>query len=240
MAITYDLFLESGPRRQKTMVHVLALLGCIANGPTTEAALDATPEAVTAYRRFLARHGEEIDPNEPFATRIIEHITEGAWLGNGSPYVTFAPDLVPLTTPEIGLYLNRLHGLTDELAGWASVLTDERLDAPPAEQGRPARAILYHLIGARGAALSHALGGAPGFSRIRGAVERGELPLPVALRESAALVDEYLWQSSPEQRQHVRELNGNRYTLRKAVRRILEHDWEHLRELARRPGGSSS
>jgi hypothetical protein len=26
-------------------------------------------------------------------------------------------------------------------------------------------------------------------------------------------------------------------TLRKALRRMLEHDWEHLVELSRRPGG---
>ena len=237
MAITYDLFLESGPRRQKTMVHVLALLGCVANGPTTEAALAATPDAITAYRHFLRRHGEEVDVDEPFATRIIEHITEGEALGQGFPYVTFAPDMVPLTEPEIGLYLNRLHGMTEELATWAVSQTDDQLDALPTEQGRSARAILFHLIGARGAALSYALGGAPGFSRIRGAVERGELPLPVGLRESAELVATYLLDTTPEQCRHVRELNGNRYTLRKAVRRILEHDWEHLRELGRRAGG---
>jgi hypothetical protein len=28
-------------------------------------------------------------------------------------------------------------------------------------------------------------------------------------------------------------------TLRKALRRVLEHDWEHLAELSRRPGGPS-
>lgn len=237
MAITYDLFLESGPQRKKTMVHALALLGCIANGPTTEAALAATPDAITAYRRFLSRHGEEVDVVEPFATRVIEHITEGEWLGNGSPYITFAPDLVPLTGPEIELYLSRLHGMTDELVAWAVAQSDDQLDALPTDQRRPARAILCHLIGARGAALSYALGGAPGFSRIRGAVERGEVPPPVGLRESADLVATYLRDTTPEQRRHVRELNGNHYTLRKAVRRILEHDWEHLRELSQRPGG---
>ena len=31
--------------------------------------------------------------------------------------------------------------------------------------------------------------------------------------------------------------NGDTRTLCKALRRILEHDWEHLAELARRPGG---
>ena len=48
----YALYLESGPRRRKTMVHVLELLGCIAQGPTTEKALAATPEAIRAYLRF--------------------------------------------------------------------------------------------------------------------------------------------------------------------------------------------
>lgn len=34
----YLFYLESGPQKRKTMVHVLSLLGCVANGPTTEAA----------------------------------------------------------------------------------------------------------------------------------------------------------------------------------------------------------
>lgn len=237
MAITYDLFLESGPRRKTTMVHVPALLGCIANGPATETALAATPEAIAAYRRFLHRHGEAIDVDEPFATRIIEHLTEGMWLGHGSPFITFAPDLVPITGPEIDLYLGRLHGLTDELATWAAAQPGDQLDAAPAGPGRTARAILLHVISAQGPALSAALGGAPGFGKIHGAAERGELTLPVALHRTVDLLDDYLRATTPEQCRHVRELNGNRYTLRKAIRGILEHNWEHLRELARRPGG---
>lgn len=58
----YALYLESGPRRRKTMVHVLDLLGCIAQGPTTEAALEATSAAIRAYLRFLQRHGEAVKP----------------------------------------------------------------------------------------------------------------------------------------------------------------------------------
>ena len=45
---TYGLHLESGPKRMKTMVHVPELLGCVANGPTTDAALAATPESMVA------------------------------------------------------------------------------------------------------------------------------------------------------------------------------------------------
>jgi len=61
----YGLYLEPGPKRRKTMVHVLDLLGCIANAPTTEDALAATPEAIEAYLRFLKRIGEDIDPDAP-------------------------------------------------------------------------------------------------------------------------------------------------------------------------------
>lgn len=37
---TYDLHLESAPKRKKPMVHVLELLGCVVVGPTTEEATD--------------------------------------------------------------------------------------------------------------------------------------------------------------------------------------------------------
>ena len=95
------LYLESGPRHRKTMVHVLDLLGCVAVGPTTEAALAATPDAIRAHLRFMRRHGEPIDPDALFETEVVEHITEGDWLGNGSPYLVFAPDLEPVTSEEI-------------------------------------------------------------------------------------------------------------------------------------------
>jgi predicted RNase H-like HicB family nuclease len=84
----YALYLESGPQHRKTMVHVPALLGCIANGPTTEDAIAATPDAIRAYLRFLRRSGEDADPDAAFKTRVEEHVTEAMWLGNGSPYVT--------------------------------------------------------------------------------------------------------------------------------------------------------
>jgi len=237
---TYDLYLESGPRRRKTMVHALDLLGCVAVGPTTEEALAATPGAIRAYRRFLARHGEavELDGDEPIATRVVEHVTEGQWLGNGSPYLVFGPDLTPVTDEEVERFLNRVCGLCEELADWAATQSDAALDAAPAgERGRTARAILLHVLGAQGSYLAAALGGAPGFSRLHGAAERGELPLPVALRESAALAAARVRATTPAERAAVRELSSRSYTLRKALRRMLEHAWEHLAELSRRPGG---
>lgn len=245
-ATTYDLYLESGPKRRKTMVHVPDLLGCVATGPTTEEALAATPEAIHAFRRFLRRHSDPLDAEAPFETRIAEHVTKGDWLGNGSPYLMFPADWQPTTEAEVETALARFGWLREELAGWAS-LPDEALDAAPAGGGRTARRILLHVLGPTGAYLSSSLGGAPGFSRLHGQAERGELPLAEALDRSVSMVAELLRGATPEQRLAVRgEDTRNVRTLRKSLRHLLEHDWEHLAELSRRGGpiprgwGSSS
>lgn len=234
---TYDLYLESGPRRRKTMVHVLDLLGCVAVGPTTDDALAATPAAIRAFRRFLRRHGEAVDPDAPFATRVAEHVTEGDWLGNGSPYIAFGPDLQPVTEAEIETYLRRFGWMREELTGWAQGQTAAQLDAAPASGGRTARAVLLHVLGATGAYLAAALGRAPGFSAVHGAAERGELDVVDALRRTEAMAGERVRAASPEERAAVRHLPAGPRTLRKALRRMLEHEWEHLAELSRRPGG---
>jgi hypothetical protein len=233
---TYALYLESGPKRRKTMVHALDLLGCVAIGPTTDAALAATPDAIRAYLRFLRRHGETDAPapDAPFETRIATHITEGAWLGNGSPYLIFAPDLTPLTDAELATCLRRVDWLCDDLAAWADAHPASQRVTAPADSGRTSEAVLLHALAAQGAALAYALGGAPGFNALAREVERGERGVSEALVASAALVAEQARALTPEQRAAVRTLPSGQYTLRKALRRILEHNWEHLLELERR------
>ena len=227
----YALYLESGPRRRKTMVHVPALLGCIANGPTTEDALAATPDAIRHFLRFLRASADPeapADPDAPFTTAVAEHLTQGEWMGNGSGSFVFATDLAPLTEEEIELCLLRFHSMRETLTAWAQAQSDAALDAMPAD-GRTARAILFHILEVPGAYLSAALGGAPGFSRVQGQVERGELPLIEGLRRIDTMAAERVRATTAEERAMVRERpNGDVRTLRKAIRRIMEHDWEHL------------
>jgi predicted RNase H-like HicB family nuclease/uncharacterized damage-inducible protein DinB len=233
----YLLYLETGPKRRKTMVHVPDLLGCIANGPTTGEALDATPEAIRAYLRFLRKHGDAVDPEAAFDTRVAEHITEGEWLGNGSPSVLFGPDVRPVSEAEVETFLGRFHALRQELASWAEAQSDGHLDAEPPAGGRTARRILLHVLSVPGAYLSPVLGGVSGFSRLGSAAERGEISLADGLRRVEAMASELVRATTPEQRAAVVERPKDMRTLRKAIRRMLEHDWEHLAELSRRPGG---
>jgi predicted RNase H-like HicB family nuclease len=233
----YDLYLESGPKRRKTMVHVLDLLGCVAVGPTTDEALSATPEAIQAYRRFMRRHGEVIDVDALFETRIAEHVTKGYFIGNGSPYILFGPDSSPMTEREMDMFARRIAALGAELGAWAAAQTDAALDVKPDGGGREAREILRHVLAARGAGIAAVLGSSSGLNRIATAAERGEIPLQAAFDQSSESMIEIVKATTPEQRSTPRQLPSGPKPLRQGLRRILEHDWEHLAELGRRPGG---
>lgn len=219
------------------MVHVPALLGCVAVGPTTEDALAATPDAIRACLRFLARHGEPEDPGRLFATEVVEHVTEGDWLGNGSPYIVLASDLVPLSDAEVAEATRRFRWMREELAAWVEGRSDAELDAVPAGGGRTARAILLHVLAVPGPYLSPVVGGAPGFSALQTATERGAVLLPEALLRVAGMVDALVATATPAQRTAVIQRPTDVRTFTKALRRTLEHDWEHRAELSRRPGG---
>lgn len=234
---TYALYLESGPKHKKTMVHVFDLLGCVVTGPTTEAALEATPDAIRSYLRFLERHGESVDPDAAFQTRVAEHIAETAiFIGQGSPYITFGPDLRPITPEEIEVAVAHFHAMRETLAKWVATLSDKELDAKPKEGGRPARAVVLHVMSV-GGYLAASLGGKPGMGSAKGKSERGEISLAEGLLAVDRMAAERVRAATPDQRSAIIQRPQDLRTLRKALRRTLEHDWEHLTELSRRPGG---
>jgi uncharacterized protein with von Willebrand factor type A (vWA) domain len=88
-----------------------------------------------------------------------------------------------------------------------------------------------------GGFLSAALDGVSGFSRIERLAQRGELPIDEALLQVEQLAATRIRATTAEERRRLVQRANDQRTLRKAIRRILEHDWEHLAELARRPGG---
>ncbi len=97
---------------------------------------------------FFSRYGEEVDPNAEVQTKIAEHVTEGDWLGNGSPYIVFQQDLEPLTAEELEEYIRHLEWSRSEVLALLSGLSDEQLAENPQSEGRPIRRILEHIFGA--------------------------------------------------------------------------------------------
>jgi predicted RNase H-like HicB family nuclease len=229
----YALYLESGPRMKTTMVHVLDLLGCVANGPTTEAALEATPGEVRRYLRFLRDHGEPVDPDAPLEAPIATHVMEGPWIGYGDPAPGFPPDLQPLSRDELATHLRRLRWMGEELAEIARNTPAEVQAAVP-EKGRPIAQIIRHVCEAEPSYLQAGRVGKPeGLRDTLRAIEAGEemAPLIEGLWDSViacfeAASDDQLWA--------VFQRGQSPYSARRGLRRALEHPWEHLREIQRR------
>lgn len=237
MPKTYHLYLESGPQHKKTLVHVLDLLGCNVQGSTTDEAIESAPATISAYLRFLKRSGEKVDPKAPFKTRVAQHVIgPGSAIGLDSSVITFDPDLKPVTPREIETYIARYHAMREELASWVESQSDKQLGATPKAGGRPARKVILHVMGS--GYVSPLVGTIRGLSAVTTAAERGKTPLSDALLEIDSLIAAGLRAATHAQRRDViRPSQGRVRTLRKAIRRTLEHDWEHLAELSRRPGG---
>jgi predicted RNase H-like HicB family nuclease/uncharacterized damage-inducible protein DinB len=228
---TYRLYLDHGPKRRKTMVHVIDLMGCIANGPTTDEALDHTPEAIRNYARFLADHGESVDRDEPFGVRIAEEVTEGKWLGNG--VAVFGPDRDPLRPREVGPLLARYGWIRGGTLALVEDLTaKERSRKPPT--ARAIEGILVHVLGADAGYLASGLGSNRDLNRLARQAEAGELDVREALAEGARLFDAGMRSATPAQRTAVIPRGQSIGSARRTIRRALEHGWEHLLEIRAR------
>jgi len=223
---TYDLYLDSGPMKKKTFVHMPALLGCVARGDTTDEAIDRSPDAIRAFLAFLARAGERVDPDAPFRVRIAEHVTDAAWPAMGSGFLP--TDAAPLTPSQGDALVHRLAAIHAGLRRLTADFKPKQLDAAP-PTGRPIRRILQHVC-VEGAYLR----GIAGSSRLMREVEEGHIDAHDALDRLFALEQQRLRAMSKEERAEVIMRGQTPWSARSAVRRMLEHAWEHYVEIAER------
>lgn len=232
----YALYLESGPQHKTTMVHVLDLPGCIANGKTTDAALAATPDAIRAYITYLARHGEPVDPKAPIEVRVAEHVTRGQFLGSGSPDALYAPDLRPLTPADVRRYAAWLEWSRADLLKLVRDLDDRALDAKPAGAGRPIRNILKHVLEAEKGYVYSVLGVTKPLHVPTSDALHDRIGIREGLRDARAVAVARVRAMTPAERRAVTKRGTYARTARRMLRRMLEHEWEHRREIAARLG----
>ena len=231
MTTTYGLYLDHGPKRRTTMVHVIDLMGCVANGPTTHGVLEATPGAVRGFLTFLAAHGDAVEPDAPFDVRIIEEITEGVWLGQG--IAVFGPDRDPVKPAELDRLVERHGWIREATLAAVADLSASDLDAAP-EHGRPLGGILQHVMGAEGSYLSSGLAANRRLNALSRSAENGEIDVREALAEGAELFAADLRAATPAQRKAVIQRGQSIGSVRRTLRRSLEHGWEHLQEIRTR------
>ncbi len=216
---TYALYLESGPQKKTTMVHVLELPGCVANGKTSDAALAATPDAIRAYLVFVKRHGAKVDPK-----------------AQGSPSALYEPDLRPLTPTDIASHVHLLEWSRADLLRLIDGLDARRLAQKPAGRGRPIENILKHVLEAEKGYIYSVLGVT---KTVHVPVSEGlhdRLDLRVALHQARVAAIDRVKAMTPAERRSNRRTGAYVRTPRRMLRRMLEHEWEHRRELAARLG----
>jgi len=236
--IEYSLYLESGPRRQKTMVHLLDLLGCTTRGSTTEQALYAVPMAIHDFLSFLKVHGENTDPQAAFTTKIATHIMEGNWLGNGDPTSGFLPDFQPLNVDALYGYQQRLSWMQGSILNMIQDLTPEQLHNKPSDGSRTIAHILEHLAESHAVYLRYLTGSVDDMADRLKIIQSKPSDLPAALINFWGITSARLRSLTPSEREMSVPHGQVTWTARRALRRMLEHSWEHLDEISHRLGKS--
>jgi predicted RNase H-like HicB family nuclease/uncharacterized damage-inducible protein DinB len=227
----FDLYLESGPQHKKTLAHVLDLLGCVVQGDTTDEAVAAAPDAIRAYLRYLHRHGEKVDPDEKSEIRIAEHNTEGLFSGQA----IWPQDVKPLAPAALARYIRWLDWSRAELLALVQRIDEKGLRAKP-PKGRSLREILLHVLDAEKSYVYALVGPLKAMGEPTNAADRGDLDLRIALKEARAVAIERLKKLTPAERATVRKAGQSTYSAHRVIRRMLEHEWEHRREIAARLG----
>jgi len=227
----YALYLESGPQHKKTLAHVLDLLGCVVQGDTTDEAVAATPDTIRAYLSYLRRHGEKVDPGTKIETRIAEHNTEGLFSGQA----IWPQDLKPLAPAALAQYMRWLDWSRADLLSSTKKIDENALRAKP-PKGRSLRDILLHVLEADKSYVYALVGPLKAMGEPTNAADRGDLDLRIALKEARAAAIDRLKTLTPAERARVRKAGQSTYSAYRVIRRMLEHEWEHRREIAARLG----
>jgi predicted RNase H-like HicB family nuclease len=201
------------------MAHVPELAGCFAVGSTREEALESLRRAIAEYLTWLAALGETGAPSSETAEVEVEVAEEVSTAGSyprrpGEPLAFFAADQEPLSHHDVQTamrlmeyarrdLLDFLHGVPEELLHWR----------PGPDEWSIAETLLH---------MAHAE--ASYIARLEEQSERTPFPQLAAIRSWAY---HRLGRLTDPELSHVTSHRGEKWSVRKVLRRFLEHDREH-------------
>jgi predicted RNase H-like HicB family nuclease len=220
----FTVYLESN-RLGRTMAHVAQLPGCIVRAQTADRAIDLVETAIAQHLDWLGHHsGVSLPAPVSFTSRIAGQYDGGAASGSGSRVALLPPDRWPLDDAELQRYLRRMAYSRHDLLEMTSLPRDV-LAAPGPGGQRPIREILQHVAAAEQWYLTRL------FQVARFPAQRTVLLRLHVVREAA---DRLLAASDLTLSDQVVENGGEAWTLRKVLRRFLEHEREHMLEIEQR------
>ncbi len=227
----FDVHVETGPKHRKSMTHVLALPGTIATGDTLDEALENTRGAIVERVAFLRRHGETVRDPEPIELVIAEEDTTTGFIGFGA--ATFERDLEPLTKPELEKLVRQAEWARAELIEAARAQPGGLRGGSPGKGRTPAE-ILAHVAGSERAYLNSVVGPVDGLNAEIKAIEQNPDDPWAALDRARELLVKRIGAMTEAERTRVFERGKEHRTARRLMRRMLEHEWEHVLELRSR------
>jgi predicted RNase H-like HicB family nuclease len=198
------------------MAHALNLPGCFAVGGTPEAAVDAFQRVLMEWLRFLAAAGEPVPPPDAeLEIAVDEWVSTDARVLAGETEALFEDDRRPLEQDEAERGVQRLGALRSRVLAHVRRRPDALLDAET--PGRmTARRVLEELARAQWWALCRL-----------GATPMAEVPETTLARldTALALVVDRLTTLPDDARDRCLELDGEAWTPRKVLRRLLWLEW---------------
>jgi predicted RNase H-like HicB family nuclease len=230
----FSLFLESGPKKRKTMVHVLDLLGCVVRGSTTEEALSAVPTVIENYLLFLKSSGEKFDPLEPFSTHVAAHVMEGGWVGEGDPTPGFVPDFLSVNRSDFLCYVFRLNAIHNSILALLKDISINQLTQEPPDGHRSLYRILEHAAESEYTYLRMQMGPDKEIAAACKALSPNDPGLFIALKQIWHLINTRLLAFSDDALAQLVPHGQITWSAYRMMRRMLEHSWEHREEIRER------
>ncbi|MBZ5672312.1 MAG: type II toxin-antitoxin system HicB family antitoxin [Acidobacteriia bacterium] len=212
-----DVYLESN-RAGRTLAHVSRLPGCVVRGETPEEAFAAVPEAIQQHLGWLAAHSGR-DFSRRVRIRTAGGVPGGAPTGSGSRGGLLPTDLIPVEAEGLAEHLRRIeYSRRDSLEVVARVPAG-LLTARPGPRQWTIRETLQHVAAAEQFYLSRL------FKLARFQPQPTPLDRLRIVRDAAYRL---LAQCDLRRANRTVRKLGETWTLRKVLRRFLDHEREHV------------
>lgn len=234
----YEVYLESSAEGL-CMAHVPGLPGCFARGEDREQALRRLPDAIAGYHAWLVYHGvpslaSQCLAKEQIKFRVVHEIEGVGPFDPGDAAALFPPDRAPVTPEEMEHYLRLMDCARSDLLALAHPLPEALLGWQPYPDWLSIRRVLRHVGNAEQWYVSRL---APPESLPSEWDHDEDLPLFDFLEMERRTAVARLRQLTPAERvgifyptawtRHPEEP----WTLRKVLRRFLEHEREHTAQV---------
>ena len=218
--MNYRACLESGYDTAWTFAHVPELLGCFSKERSREMALEKLPDRIQSHLSWLKTKGESVSLKGEITVMITEKFN-CFMVGDYEVGACFEADRKPVGREESQAAIRRMSWNREELLSKVAHLPAEVLDKKLAGSARTLRQVLNHIAGAELWYIDRIKSNIPSFK---------SFPEEALARLSTVrdFVIAELLKLSEEELSKVVVKDHEEWTARKVLRRLLEHEREHL------------